>query len=108
MLTRLKQKCSCHESAMCVMVVSCCIGCKSQEENRKLKAMVQEKLSDNYEVREVTGVYPRIKLVGMNCKYSEETLKNLIRVIRPYFLIVEILKLSNIFQLKRMTKFSRL
>nr|CAI5867064.1 unnamed protein product [Callosobruchus analis] len=54
------------------------IGCKSQEENRKLKAMVQEKLSDNYEVREVTGVYPRIKLVGMNCKYSEETLKNLI------------------------------
>nr|CAI5835906.1 unnamed protein product [Callosobruchus analis] len=30
------------------------IGCKSQEENRKLKAMVQEKLSDNYEVREVT------------------------------------------------------
>nr|CAH7753147.1 unnamed protein product [Callosobruchus chinensis]CAH7767673.1 unnamed protein product [Callosobruchus chinensis] len=54
------------------------IGCKSKEENQKLKAMVQEKLSDNYEVREVSGVNPRIRVVGMNCKYTEETLKNLI------------------------------
>nr|CAI5861872.1 unnamed protein product [Callosobruchus analis] len=38
--------------------------------------MVQEKLSDNYEVREVTGVYPRIKLVGMNCNGDFKIIKH--------------------------------
>ncbi|CAH1994989.1 unnamed protein product, partial [Acanthoscelides obtectus] len=54
------------------------IGCKSKEENQKLKAIVQEKLSDSYVIREITGINPRFRLVGMSDKYSDDKLRHLL------------------------------
>nr|CAI5822850.1 unnamed protein product [Callosobruchus analis] len=51
------------------------IGCRTKEDTLKLKKMIQEKMAGSYEVRDVTGVYPRIRVVGMSEKYSNEDLQ---------------------------------
>nr|CAI5858938.1 unnamed protein product [Callosobruchus analis] len=51
------------------------IGCKTAEDNLKLKSMVQEKLVEAYDVREVGGVNPRIRIVGMTREYSSDQLR---------------------------------
>nr|CAI5843730.1 unnamed protein product [Callosobruchus analis] len=53
------------------------IGCRTKEDTQKLKALVQEKMSGNFEVRDVAGVHPRIRIVGMSEKYSNEDLEDL-------------------------------
>lgn len=52
------------------------IGCHSKEESEKLRKMVQEKMSDSYVVRELNGISPRIRIVGMTEKYREDVLIN--------------------------------
>lgn len=48
------------------------LGCNNADEVCKLKKLAEEKLSDNYEIRELKNVYPRIRVVGMTCEFNEE------------------------------------
>lgn len=50
------------------------IGCKSKADNDKFKKLAQETLADSYEVREVRGISPRIRVVGITENYSENVL----------------------------------
>lgn len=48
------------------------VGCTIVEENRRFKDMVTKKLSEYYEVREVKGVHPRIRVVDITEKLTVE------------------------------------
>lgn len=54
------------------------IGCKTKEENAKFKRIVEETLTDAYEVKELHGVNPRIRIVGITEKFSEDEITNYI------------------------------
>lgn len=54
------------------------VGCRSREENEKFRKLVAEKLSADYDIKEVKGISPRLRIVGFSEKYDEETLHNLI------------------------------
>lgn len=57
------------------------IGCKNQEDNGKLKQMIQDKLTDVYEVRIVNGVNPRVRIVGITSKLdNNQILEYLIKM----------------------------
>lgn len=55
------------------------IGCQTQEDNEKFSKMVQDKLSDSYEIREVRGINPRIRVVGITEKFEDNELLNIIK-----------------------------
>lgn len=50
------------------------VSCGNKDENDKFKKMVEENLSESYVVREVNGINPRVRIVGITEKYSEENL----------------------------------
>lgn len=50
------------------------IGCSNVEGAKNFKKLASQKLSENYEVKELKNVNPRLKIVGMSEKYSEEQL----------------------------------
>lgn len=50
------------------------IGCSSEEEAHKLKCLANDKLSCNYDIKELNTLKPRIKIVGLTDKYDEEVL----------------------------------
>lgn len=47
------------------------VGFSSKEDNNRFKKAADEKLGDKYEIVELKGVQPRVKIVGMNQIYSE-------------------------------------
>lgn len=55
------------------------LGCRSVDDNNKLKRIVQQKMSDKYEVLEVRGINPRIRIVGITEKYDNARLLDLIK-----------------------------
>lgn len=59
------------------------IGCKNPSDNKRIKHLVEQKLSDAYEVREVGGINPRIRLVGITKDYNREHLLDLIKKCNP-------------------------
>lgn len=50
------------------------IGCSSEEETHKLKCLVNDKLSCNYDINELDTLKPRIKIVGLTDKHDEDVL----------------------------------
>ena len=48
------------------------VGFSSKEENQRFKLIASEKLAENYEIKEVKGVQPRIKIVGMTETYENQ------------------------------------
>lgn len=54
------------------------LSCQSSEENSRLKKLAQEKLSENYEIREVKGLHPRIRIVGLSEKLDPESICKLV------------------------------
>lgn len=50
------------------------ISCASNNENEEFKKMVQENLSDSYEIRKVNGTRPRVRIVGFTVNYTEDDL----------------------------------
>lgn len=54
------------------------IGCSNKNGHEKLKEVIQQNLANTYEVREVSGISPRIRLVGMSEQYTEDDLHNLV------------------------------
>ncbi|KAJ3640291.1 hypothetical protein Zmor_003600 [Zophobas morio] len=54
------------------------IGCSSSDETARFKKIAEEKLADNYEIKEVKGVLPRVKIVGLTRHMSESELSELI------------------------------
>lgn len=54
------------------------IGCKSNEENEKLRKLAVEKLSSTYNVKAVRGVNPRVRVVGISPEIDENDLLEII------------------------------
>lgn len=54
------------------------VGCSSNEENTRFKKYAEEKLADNYVIREVKGILPKVKIVGISQKYNNEELSDLV------------------------------
>ena len=54
------------------------VGCSSTEDNSRFKKIAQEKLADSYIIKEVKGIYPRVKIVGITEKYSSEDLEEIL------------------------------
>nr|CAI5827432.1 unnamed protein product [Callosobruchus analis] len=52
------------------------VGCKSKADNLKLLSIAKQKLGNSYDIKEVTGINPRIRLVGMSKAYSEEQINS--------------------------------
>ena len=48
------------------------IGFSSKEENLRFKKMASEKLAENYDIQEIKGVQPRLKIVGMTESYNTD------------------------------------
>jgi hypothetical protein len=46
------------------------IGSSSKEDNARFKRMAVEKHGANYDIHEVRGILPRIKVVGMSQMYK--------------------------------------
>nr|CAI5848398.1 unnamed protein product [Callosobruchus analis] len=52
------------------------VGCKSKADNLKLLSIAKQKLGNSYDIKEVTGINPWIRLVGMSKAYSEEQINS--------------------------------
>lgn len=52
------------------------VGCKTKDENERFKKLVEDKLSDKYEIKEVTGINPRVRIVGLSARYENEELRD--------------------------------
>nr|CAI5855926.1 unnamed protein product [Callosobruchus analis] len=52
------------------------VGYKSKADNLKLLSIAKQKLGNSYDIKEVTGINPRIRLVGMRKAYSEEQINS--------------------------------
>lgn len=55
------------------------VSCQTTEEISKFKKIVEEKMSTNYDIREVRGLHPRVRIVGLSEKFNVDALENLIR-----------------------------
>lgn len=51
------------------------VGCRNSEENEKFKRIVTEKLSKDYEIRQLRGINPRIRVVGISDKLTGDEVK---------------------------------
>lgn len=56
------------------------INCSGSEESGRFKSMAADKLAANYTVKEVAGLLPRIKLVGLSEKLEGDEFLNCLRV----------------------------
>lgn len=54
------------------------IGCKNNADNDKLRKLAQEKLSDQYTVKEVRGIKPRVRIAGISQKLSDQELVDIL------------------------------
>lgn len=54
------------------------ISCSSTEQTSKFKKQAEQKLSTNYEIREIKPIHPRIRLVGISGELDPETLREYI------------------------------
>lgn len=52
------------------------IGCKNIADNNKLMSIIQQKMSDTYDVKEVGAILPKFRLVGMSTNISPEDLRS--------------------------------
>lgn len=50
------------------------VGCSNREENEKLRQLAAEKLAADYDIKEVKGIHPRIRVVGFTEKFTAEEL----------------------------------
>lgn len=56
------------------------VSCSSDEEVKKFKEIATNKMSEKYEVKEVSSLHPRIKIVGLTEKLDEEPLIHNIKI----------------------------
>lgn len=55
------------------------IGCSGDRDVQVLKELATTKLTSKYDIKDVPGLLPRIRLVGMSDKFDEKTLIDFIR-----------------------------
>lgn len=55
------------------------VSCRDKENTQKFMKMAEENMPESYEVKVSRGISPRIRVVGMNKKYSENELLEIIR-----------------------------
>nr|CAI5848084.1 unnamed protein product [Callosobruchus analis] len=74
---RPKNAVSSANQRTCILVkLDLLVGCKSKADNLKLLSIAKQKLGNSYDIKEVTGINPRIRLVGMSKAYSEEQINS--------------------------------
>ena len=54
------------------------VSCQTTEETQKFKQIAQEKLSNQYDVRKLKGLHPRLRIVGLTDKLDQDTICNLV------------------------------
>lgn len=54
------------------------LSCETSEEIVKFKKIAEDKLSDNYDVHEVKGIHPRVRIVGLSEKLSDDAILKLV------------------------------
>ena len=54
------------------------VGFSSKEENLRFKKIAREKLAEDYEIKEIKGVQPRIKVVGMTQVYQDDEISDFV------------------------------
>ncbi|CAH2000545.1 unnamed protein product [Acanthoscelides obtectus] len=52
------------------------LGCKSKADNLKLLSIATEMLGDSYVIKEVAGIHPRVRIVGLTGEYSDEQIRS--------------------------------
>ncbi|CAH1984446.1 unnamed protein product [Acanthoscelides obtectus] len=52
------------------------LGYKSKADNLKLLSIAKEKLGDSYVIKEVAGINPRVRIVGLSGEYSDEQIRS--------------------------------
>lgn len=52
------------------------VGCQNKEENKAFLTLARQKLAGSYDIKELGGVNPRIRIAGMSEKHDEENVKN--------------------------------
>ena len=57
------------------------VGCSTTDDNSRFKRIAEEKLSESYVIKEVKGILPRVKIVGITEKYSDDQLQDLIEYV---------------------------
>lgn len=77
------------------------IGCKNRDDSEKFKKIIQDKMSQSYEIRELHGVLPRIRIVGMSEKYPEDQLVDYIKKCNVDLLHNSECKLIKLFSLRK-------
>lgn len=55
------------------------LGCNDETDIAKVKSLVEDKLLDKYEVEDIKGISPRVRVVGLSCKLDEAELSELIK-----------------------------
>lgn len=55
------------------------VGCKTTEEVSKFKDIIEQKMSSGYDIREVKGLHPRVRIVGLSQTLNTDTLLKLVR-----------------------------
>ena len=53
------------------------IGCSNKDDNARFKKIAQDKLADDYEIKDVKGILPRVKIVGLTRNFVESELSDL-------------------------------
>lgn len=56
------------------------VSCSSNEDVKKFKSMAETNMSEKYVIKEVKGLYPRIRVSGFRNKYEPDVLENIIHV----------------------------
>lgn len=59
------------------------IGCNDRNSSAKLKKMVEEKLSECYSVRELSGINPRVRIVGLTDHWEKVDLREYLIKMNP-------------------------
>ena len=53
------------------------VGCSSSKDNSRFRKLAQENLSATYNIKEVKGISPRVKFVGITQNYEESDLSDI-------------------------------
>lgn len=59
------------------------ISCKGKDQNDKIKSVIEQKMSHTYITKEVHGISPKIRIVGMSENYSNEQITTFLKSCNP-------------------------
>lgn len=60
------------------------VGCHNEEENQLFVSLVREELSELYDVKEIRGINPRVRISGMTERHNDEQIKRFLTLCNSY------------------------